>query len=174
MTLNQILETAGESGINFEVTSIGSERDFPKKDGGTYKSCSVELKIPSTGQVEDARLFKSQIEQWGMKVGCTLNGKAGKYAGSKYAVWTPVRTGEEVLNETPQNNYQQVKAERAVSEAMTEERRKDQVKQAMISLAGLMQAHISAGMDNKGALEAAQEARKMLLEAAVEEVTPSM
>ena len=158
MTLNQILEEAGASGINFTVETIGVEKDFPKKSGGTYKSCTVELMVPSTRTVWETRLFKSQITEMGLTVGSTLNGKSGSHSGSKYPVWSPVQTGESTLTTEQPNNYSQVQAERRVTEAIEKENsNKEEVVIGMITH-GFMRSAITSGKTPMEAVAVAREA----------------
>lgn len=142
----------------FRLEYKGKIESFPTKSGGTYEARDCKLSIPATGQEESTRLFDSVVG--GLEVGASLRAESQP---SGYPKWTPVASGQLV----PENNIQQVKNERA----FTETSNKEDLRGVMISLAGLMQAHINSGKTNDEAIQLAIEARGMLIVSAMEEIS---
>lgn len=83
-----------------------------------------------------------------------------------YLSFTPVDGAEAQAAATPQlkSNTAETRGDRK-QEAWQSE---DKIKQIMISLAGLTQSHICAGKTNEEALALAVEARKMIIEKAID------
>jgi hypothetical protein len=165
VTMNNLLDGAGPNGATFSVVTIGAARQFPTKTGSMYDAHNVELRTTSNGQIYEVRLFPDFIRKNNVVPGSTVKGVSGKYASppSKFPTWSVPITGEQVLSQPRQSNYKSVQVEREMKTMMDE----DKVRQIMISLAGLTQAHISAGRTNVEALELAVEARDMILREAI-------
>ncbi len=84
-------------------------------------------------------------------------------------VWTTPEGAEATLAKNPpvRSNTQQ----RTHEEKMDVREQEDRIKQVMISLAGLTQAHISAGKTNEEALRLASEARNLIIQKAISVAT---
>jgi len=118
--------------IDFQVEYVGPLQEFPKKDGGTYEAHEVKLMTRSNSEVYSARWFAYDVLNF--KVGDLVRGELN---AKGWPAWSPIESGETV------NNYQQVKAERAVADVV----HKEDVKSIAISLQGLAQAYVNANSD---------------------------
>src|SRR3990167_4085075 len=120
MSLKNLITANGS--VDFVIDYIGAEQDFPKKAGGTYKSCKLIVKTRSNGETYEDKMFLNETKLYkvGELINASLNDKG-------YVQWRKVDSGE------PRNNYQEVQKERAMSNQVDA----DKIKSVAISLQGL-------------------------------------
>jgi len=137
--------------VDFVIDYLGPLTDFDKKAGGTYEAHEAKLRTTSNGEVYDTRFFPKFADT--VQQGDMVQGKLNN-AG--YPDFRKVESGEH------RSNTVQVKQEREMAVAKDNRSFHD----IHVGLRGLMQAHITAGMKNVDALDAALEADAMVMKTA--------
>lgn len=139
--VNKMLRKTGA--INFSIESLGGVETLQKKDGGTYEKQNVNLVIPATSEKITVQLFVNFSSK--LKAGEILRGEPTEEAYPKWiAPWELKKLGKDVQ----ETNAQQVKNERAVSEAIESVNMEKVIYDWKVGLSGLVQAMITAGIDD--------------------------
>jgi antitoxin (DNA-binding transcriptional repressor) of toxin-antitoxin stability system/predicted RNase H-like HicB family nuclease len=160
--LKDIVALAGGT-LTARIEAIGLPEQ--NKNGKYFRK--VNFVFPATGKSMEEGVFEFNFEKAlnGVKIGDTVEITL-KDGWPVYRLLSA--TAETATVQPSQSSFQQVKSERAATEAINERDEKQEQKSIEISLQGIFQALLIQGKTMKEALDMATEARAMIIQRAGE------
>lgn len=134
------------------ISHVGPFQKTSKK-GNTFAAYTYTFRLRSTGETFEQMLFDSDHRKIGYVGPNALIRIMAKDNG--YPDYFVLPTGEASMNVPQPSNTKQVQIERQITHSVQEQSLEQKARQKQISLAGVYQARLSAGMETEKAREAA-------------------